>query len=892
MVRKLFLIQLFLGVATAFLFTSALTQFLHEFDVKYIPAVYLLSALLLLIANVFYSRLEQKYSSKKLLEKIIILSAVSLVVTWFAFSFIPIKGMPLLLVAWNLVIYMLIGYGFWGMAAIIFNVRESKRIFSLVGSGDLPAKLLGYALVPLLIPYVGVNNLLWVSVCAFALAYYVLHRFHHQEAEKEVHHHLDEHQKRSISSPLMRIFHSRLIFYIALFSLTGYIVYALIDYTLLGEIKSRFSSSPQLAVFISLFFAIGRVLAIIFKVLFSSRLISKLGLSNSLLISPFVLILVTSLMFVLGADDSRILYIFGIMVLLSEVLKSTVQEPAFFILFQPLDPHIRLKGHLIAKGYMLPFALLASGVFLWLGSRIWGGISVLFMGQVLVGLLFIWILSVYLVRNAYKKTLVHSIKKGWFTGTALFLNDASVKSLLLQKVYSNNPKEIVVALELLERSGDKQLIDLLLEVFQRDFEEVKKYALQRLVKLEAKEVLPFVEIHLKTETSKYLRTELVKAFYFFAPVTAAKEHWHLLPTKEDKKYALIGLLMRNSPEACEMAVEYLDQMVHESSSHEDKCLALDVMYNVPLRIFKDQLETLLSNASDVVVKQAIEVTGKTRCYRLLNNIIKSAADHKAYYSLQKALVLFGNKVFSEEALQPHAIDSNLTKAVIAAAGKAKGEQPARYLVDILSKYKQYSDEAVVALWQMQQELPSDAEELVKQWVREKVSNCRQLASACRLLRQNHDMQLLSDTLERELADDVNTLMRGLALCYGRQHIDRVSKLLQIGNSSKIANAIEILEHTVPKRLFKEIDAILDFVLDVKERREVWLPKSHEEVEALLERIITGDGINCTTWCRSVACFLLPHLPGNWSTRILANNDRLPEEAVFQETRDYVLSVLK
>ena len=55
-----------------------------------------------------------------------------------------------LLVAWNIVVYMLIGYGFWGMASLLFDVRESRRVFSVIGAGDLPAKLLGYLTISML----------------------------------------------------------------------------------------------------------------------------------------------------------------------------------------------------------------------------------------------------------------------------------------------------------------------------------------------------------------------------------------------------------------------------------------------------------------------------------------------------------------------------------------------------------------------------------------------------------------------------------------------------------------------------------------------------------------------------------------------------------------------
>ncbi len=74
---------------------------------------------------------------------------------------------------------------------------------------------------------------------------------------------------------------------------------------------------------------IGRLFAIILKLIISSRVIAKLGLITSLLIIPIVLLIIC---FYIVSTRNTIsdLYIFGIMALLTEVLRSIIQEPVFF----------------------------------------------------------------------------------------------------------------------------------------------------------------------------------------------------------------------------------------------------------------------------------------------------------------------------------------------------------------------------------------------------------------------------------------------------------------------------------------------------------------------------------------------------------------------------------
>src|SRR4051812_32908312 len=139
-VRKLFTIQFFLGVGAAFLFTSSLTMFLSAYSIKTLPIAYILSACLLFVFNPIYSYLDEKFSSPRLLAIVILFSAFSTLLFWTILNLVPFKQLPLIIAAWYMLLYMLIGYAFWGMASILFNVRESKRVFSIVGAGDIPAK--------------------------------------------------------------------------------------------------------------------------------------------------------------------------------------------------------------------------------------------------------------------------------------------------------------------------------------------------------------------------------------------------------------------------------------------------------------------------------------------------------------------------------------------------------------------------------------------------------------------------------------------------------------------------------------------------------------------------------------------------------------------------------
>ena len=162
-VLDLLTVQFFIGIANAFINVLAFTLFIRIVDVHEIPQAYLVVAVVLLLINFLYEKLEHRFSPILLLKIVIIFYAFMLLLFWLGL----LKGVGhdivFILVVWSIVIYMLTGYAFWGLASLLFNIRESKRVFSVVGSGDIPAKLIGYISAHFLIPVVGEENIIWFS---------------------------------------------------------------------------------------------------------------------------------------------------------------------------------------------------------------------------------------------------------------------------------------------------------------------------------------------------------------------------------------------------------------------------------------------------------------------------------------------------------------------------------------------------------------------------------------------------------------------------------------------------------------------------------------------------------------------------------------------------------
>ena len=898
LVKRLFLAQFALGIATAFLYVSSITLFIHslkhEKALLYLPKPFILAALLVLLFNQGYAYIEKKYAPIKVLQIVTLFSGVSVLVFSVGLRLSENHLLLILLAAWNIVIYMLVSYAFWGLTAMLFNVRESRRIFSIVGAGDIPGKILGYLAAFILSHelHMDIANLLWISIAAFAGSLVSIKTLHSkiQQVNPEVHSpHEHQHEKTlgTLNYIVERLFENKLIFSISLLAFLSFIVFSFVDITFLSEIKLKYGEEKDIAAVITAFLIAGRLLAILIKMLLSSQVITRLGLTNALLITPLVLLAIDGIEAVSITSPQAHLFVFGLMVLLLDILRATVQDPVFLILFQPLRPHDRLRGHLIAKGYMFPLALLLVGGFLLFFQSQFNEISIQLVSRIILAILILWMASVYLIKKEYMQTLVKSIKKGYFTGHDLFLNDQSVTQLLLNKTKSERPLEVIHAMTLLQRSGYNHIGRLWMEQLgHHDSYLVKEYVLEQAISNNLTAALPIIE---KEIAAKESVPAFYKAYFYLSekrPDAWAEQLARL--QNGHKKAALLGLWLRKDKEVSTLVQQEVLRLA-QSSNIADSKLANDIIAEAGEGAFAEPLRLLLHHPDAAVCHKAIEASGKAKQLLLFKEVVQVAESQKAYYSFQQALQFYGDEVFEEAYLSPGLLSEKMQQYVIKAAAKVKGPKSETYLLSFLKSPYKKQDAVIKALWLRKANLAGYST-LLEEWIGRQLEHMR-LKTDCLLSLYNHaEAKMLEQALVSELQQDVQVILKACALIYDRERINRFIEVFNMNHTAKVANAMELLELTIPKKYFTSINYFIDCTQDVKTKQVLPL-KQKLSVGAVVQHIIHSVHPQFNSWTQSVAFYLLPqldHMPP-WPA--------LPEEdteadALLQETRNYVFSILK
>ncbi len=892
LVFHLLCVQLFSGIGTSFLFIVSLYLFLHTFSIQLLPVIYILIAFLLLIVNILYEKIEHNSSPVKVLKIVFIISIITLVILWI--GIINSERLIFILVICTSVLYMLTGYAFWGFASLLFNIRESKRVFSIIGSGDIPSKLIGYLAVPLILPIVGTDNLvnlLWVCIVAFIIALLLVIKLFDNKPElnsiaKEHKDYKPEISYKKSPSFINVLFKTDLILYISLLSIITYTVFSFIDFTFLSQVKEKFSDSKDLATFISIFFAGGRILALFFKLLFTSRIITKWGIIYSLLISPIVLFICCIAVFLFGDELITQLYLFGAMVLLTEVLRSTIQEPVFLIIFQPLKTHLRLKGHIIAKGQMLVPALIIVGATLLLLSN--SGIAItisLIVGIVVVNIL-LWALVIFFIQKAYLSALHESVKKGIFDGSEIFTDDPRTIQLLIDKADKGKNTEIIYALTILESINYQEILPLLESKLDNKEKEVKKYVIKRLHHLQynTSGIIGKLRFLLTTETDPQIKNLVIDALMaldhlFFSQY--ANKFVDLEP--ELKKIVIIHLLTNGEFNELLPAANELNNLI-TSENAEDRIMSLDIIMGLKNMRFNKIIKRLLDDGNVSVRKKVIQSIIVLKIDELLPSIIQLLDQPSDKFFALKSLIEYGDCLFDPNR-NLLSFNNNTLIDFVKISGKIKGLHSTNFLLNKLDSSVIQKNFVLNALWEKKYYPIRNEEKKIETALTEIIQQVIYKTESFYTIGEFADAALLKRAVLSEVKTDLITILQTVSMLYDSKNINQIIEVFNFSANSKIHNAIEMLEFILPKKKFHQINQIIDFTLNPETNGNH--RKKTKELQTCLEEIVYSN-FNCfSTWTRALSIYIAGR---NNCVEFIRNLKLRPvqsEEFVIYETLNFI-----
>ncbi|MBT6432088.1 MAG: cyclic nucleotide-binding domain-containing protein [Deltaproteobacteria bacterium] len=633
LVSRVFIQALLIGLQNLFTRTAVFAIFLETLSASELPTIYIVAGLILPIFGTTFSRYAKTHSSLKAYRLSLALTICMLVGMRFSLdvlesSYLSIVALPI----FYLITFRLLSMSLWGTANAVFTLRQSKRLYGLITAGDKFTTLIAGLLVPSLLPIIGTENLLFLSIVTMISAFFnqsqILKAGSIQEEEEEE----KRAEQAAVSAGLSEDEESTYKRYMKLVLALQAAISALyfsIDNAFLTEVHSNFLTAEALASFLSYTSAATALGSIILGAISARTIVERFGTISMLQITPIVVVVLA----ILGASTAAllpatiwILAILTVMRVAERCLTPTVFNPSFHSLFHPLPKELGSKAHNYSITIAGPLAGAGVGLLLLALKSITTPTTALFCTLIFVS----GITMIVICRQTgllYPKVLTFAVGSRRMHNIELGLNDKHSLQLLEAGLSSQRAEEVIYSLDLLLKLRPERLRPLYPELLQHPQSLVRRHAIESIAQdLKEESTDQLVEV-LANEVSPAVKATVLKAI---AESNPERSHDILTPFLQVSHSrllltALTSLIKHGGLRSIIAAGTRL-QALERSETPSERALAAQAIGEIENPSFYHGLEDLLNDEHLLVRQTALEAAGQLAAPQLLGATLNALSE--------------------------------------------------------------------------------------------------------------------------------------------------------------------------------------------------------------------------------------------------------------------------
>ncbi len=344
----LMLYSFFMGATVAFFYTASTSIMLTNFDKEILPYTYIGGGLAAYLFWGLYSMMEKKLKFSNLLVFANAFLVISVTILVWGVINTDNKWFSFIMYVWIRIFSFVTFVGFWGIASRIFDIRQGKRLFGLISTGEVISDIIGFFSIPLLLNFIRTEDLLYISIFGLfvcIIMVYIINKKFRKELSLKVRSTEPESEVEDGEEPAKEANTGNYYIYLGLMAFLPMISIAFADYLFMVQTQVQYTDKEVLSEFLGIFFGMTAVAEFLVKTFLSGKLLSKYGIKIGLAAAPFLLFISIGL-----ASASGIIYgvtaMFSSFILLSKILervmRTAIYDPSFQILYQPLTASKRL----------------------------------------------------------------------------------------------------------------------------------------------------------------------------------------------------------------------------------------------------------------------------------------------------------------------------------------------------------------------------------------------------------------------------------------------------------------------------------------------------------------------------------------------------------------------
>ncbi|WP_430409340.1 Npt1/Npt2 family nucleotide transporter [Kordia sp.] len=622
--------------------------FLSQLGAEHLPYGYLLVALVAVFTSYFYNKAIRRFSLIKVTVSSLIFFSLGFIILSVLLQFSMINDWVLYVYYLGVSLFAVIATSqFWILANMVYNSREAKRLFGFIGAGAIAGGVFGGYLTSLVVSAFGNKTVVLLAAILILCCIPILQKvwkLRLKVMNTYVRNQRKFNETNTEETSIKIISKSKHLTYLALITGISVIVAKLVDFQFSDFANKAINNPEELAAFFGFWFSTFNVLALILQLFFTNRVLSKLGVSSTLLILPLGIAL-GCLLFLTFPELWVLVLIKGI----DGSFKQSVNKAAFELSIMPIPLNIKNQAKSYIDVVVDSIATGLSGFMLiFLIRKL--DLDTSYITIIVLLFVFVWILLIYKLREAYYSSFRKNIE------STILKNDDSLEG-------GRKPETTITAARRILNGNDEVAI---LNLLDRLSNYKVKSLKNSMVKL----------LH---HSSNKVKTEAIKQLYIYDEAIELKNVTKLIHQKDDDLVvAALDYVLHHSASETQFFEKYLNNENDYIANAALLCLAKEASSNEELAS-KFELNNRITEKINAI--NGAEVDTRVAAVADLLIAVAYAELPEHYYFIEKHLKSYNNT-----------IKSNAIKA----AGILKEERFIEPLFECLSE-KKYRKKTIKAL---------------------------------------------------------------------------------------------------------------------------------------------------------------------------------------------------
>ncbi len=622
-------------------------MFLKRIGVDQLPYVFILIALVVGVISSAYSRAASRVSLNKLIRTTSLIAISNLFLFWLSLHRTG-AWMFYVLYIWVSVFGVITASQFWLLANYVFNPREAKRLFALVGAGGVLGGIFGGYFTKYGAHWFGTENLLLWCMGLMGLTIVIMERVWREASLVPSSSGANQQQQQPQQSETRRllrlIWGSRHLTMLAAILGITVIVESFVDYQLKFLSNLAFDSQDQLTSFFGTLFAYLGIFSLLFQIFLTGRILKRFGVGASILFMPAGLF-AGSLVLALSPS----LLAVGFLKISDGSFRYSIHRSGIELLYLPVPMSIKNQVKGFIDMFIDRFGRGLAGLLLIFFSQLLF-LSISQLSLLVCSMIGVWVYLSIAIRHEYLNSFRLALEKKALQPEMLRLPIADSATLqpILRVLDSQDERQVLYALSLLEDVSPAVWSAQALPLIQHPSPRVRALVLERLaaqprIDLEAPvhRCLQDADLEVRAEAVHYL-CSLDGA----APETRVGEFLR------HPDYVVVAAAVRAISKHQWNAEGLVEQRLIERALEEEGpqreaarvaaagALGL-VAPDSPLLSF---LNPLLQDGSVDVARSAIRSCGKLQSREALAQLVPRLADPRLRQDVRQALSQYGARI--------------------------------------------------------------------------------------------------------------------------------------------------------------------------------------------------------------------------------------------------------